>query len=80
VLVDDAPLPPDDLHSGQFATVREPAPVESAPAPALPPVANAAETARVDGHGTNGEALPPESQRQPAGVGAAADRLEEKSG
>jgi membrane protein DedA with SNARE-associated domain len=80
VLVDDAPLPPDDLHSGQFATVREPAPAEPSPAPATPPPADAGEVARVDGHGSNGEAPPPEPPRQPAAVGAGAEGLEEKSG
>ncbi len=78
VLVDDAPLPPDDLHSGQFATLRE----SASAGPAAGPVAltNVEEEARVGGHGSNGEAQPPDAQPPPAGVGAAAERLEKKSG
>jgi membrane protein DedA with SNARE-associated domain len=80
VLVGDAPLPPDDLHSGAFAAVREPAPAEPAPVLALPPPADDGKPAGVDGHGTNGEALASEPPRPAAGVGATAERLEEKSG
>ncbi len=81
VLVDDAPLPPDDLHSGPFAAPRESASVEPVPVPDLPRPTNAAdETARVDRHVANGEALPAGSPHPAVEVGAAAEGLEEKSG
>ena len=43
VLIDDAPLPPDDLHSGIFSTALVPQtdalPASATSPPALPPIA-----------------------------------------
>ncbi len=83
VLVDDAPLPPDDLHSGQFATVTEPAPAVAPPAAVAVPVEPTeacVPSADIAGHGTNGEGSAAAPPHRVAEVGAGADRLEEKSG
>jgi membrane protein DedA with SNARE-associated domain len=67
VLIDDAPLPPDDLRSGTFATNLAP----SGPEPATP-----AADAAGDVRGSNGQA--PHPVAAPPALGTV--RLEEKSG
>jgi membrane protein DedA with SNARE-associated domain len=74
VLVDDAPLPPDDLHSGPFAAL----PAEARAAAAGPASEPAAERGAEAGPGRNGGSAPARADR--VGVGPGSGQLEQKSG